>query len=393
MALRADDGEQVWHYQTTPGDNWDYTATQPIILAELDIEGRTRKVLMQAPKNGFFYVLDRVTGELISAESFVHVSWASGVDPESGRPVESPDAVRGTDAVLVSPGPLGAHNWYPMAFNPVTGLVYIPAKEGTKFLYAVNSDWEYNPRTVNTGGTPRYDGPLLLEWFMSPRATGILMAWDPVQNREAWRVVLPVRESGGVLTTAGDLVFQGRSDGIIVAHRAADGQSVWEFDTGTGIMAPPVTYTVDGVQQITIMVGWEGPAAGFNPPGLGPVKPGFGRILTFALDGSLEIDVPFYGHAEPPTPAIQMEASPAEIREGGMLYHEFCNSCHGNFAVAGFLPDLRYATEAVHAQFEEIVLRGAREPLGMPTFGGILEPDQVQAIQAYVLYEAVNAVA
>ena len=388
LALRADDGTLVWHYQTTPGDNWDYTATQPIILADLEIDNRTRKVLMQAPKNGFFYVLDRESGELISAELFVRVSWTTGIDYETGRPIESPAAYAGKDAVLVSPGPQGSHNWHPMAYNPTTGLVYLPAKEGNRYLYTVNAEWRSNALTWNAGKDHRYDGPLRDELTASPPAVGLLIAWDPIEQREVWRVEHPVRESGGVLTTAGNLVFQGRSDGLFVVYRATDGQRLWEFDAGTGILAPPVTYYLDGTQYITLMVGWGGPMGVINPQGLGPVKIGLGRILTFALDGSAELSVLPYGHTDPPTPAIQMDASPAMVQEGALLYKQLCYMCHGVDAVAGVLPDLRYTTEAVHQQFETIVLDGALEPLGMPSFAGLLTSDQVKEIQAYVLSQA-----
>ncbi len=248
LALRADDGQVVWHFQTTPGDHWDYTATQPLILADLQIAGRQRKVIMQAPKNGFFYVLDRETGQFISGKAFANITWAKGIDAETGRPIESERAYAGMGAVLVSPDPIGAHNWYPMAFNPTTGLVYVPVRDGTTVLHRPDAMWRPRPWQWNLGDTPRYEGPLLAEWEASPAPTGRLIAWDPVRQRAAWQVNHPVLESGGVLTTAGNLVFQGRSDGLVVAYRATDGTKLWEFDAGTGIMAPPVAYLVDGME-------------------------------------------------------------------------------------------------------------------------------------------------
>jgi quinohemoprotein ethanol dehydrogenase len=194
--------------------------------------------------------------------------------------------------------------------------------------------------------------------------------------------------SGGVLATAGNLVFQGRSDGVLVAYQATDGAKLWEFDAGTGILAPPVTYLVDNVQYVTLMVGYGGDVGLINPPRLGPVKPGFGRILTFVLGGRASLSVPTFGHSTPPRPAESTPASPATIAEGRGLYDSYCYSCHGVAAVAGALPDLRYATAAVHRDFEAIVLQGARAPLGMPSFGDLLSPAQVRAIQAYVLHRA-----
>ncbi len=388
LALRADDGEVVWHFQTTPGDNWDYTATQPLMLADLEIEGRLRRVIMQAPKNGFFYVLDRDTGAFISAEAFVNLTWATGVDPESGRPIESASAYAGMDPVIVSPDPSGAHNWYPMAFNPATGLVYLPVRDGTTFLHRPDPEWHSDSSRRNEGINARYEGPLLDKWLNAPAPTGRLLAWDPVQQRVRWQVDYPVLESGGVLTTAGNLVFQGRSDGLFFAYRATDGAKLWEFDAGTGIMAPPVTYLVNGFQYLTLMVGWGGGMGLINPPGLGPVKRGFGRVLTFSIGGTATLEVPPFGHSEPPIPAIQTDASRETINEGRMLYDELCFGCHGVAVVAGSLPDLRYSTAAVHQQFEAIVLGGSRETLGMPSFGDVLTVEQAGAIQADVLVRA-----
>ncbi len=388
LALRADDGEVVWHFQTTPGDNWDYTATQPLMLADLEIEGRLRRVIMQAPKNGFFYVLDRDTGAFISAEAFANLTWATGVDPESGRPIESASAYAGMDPVIVSPDPSGAHNWYPMAFNPATGLVYLPVRDGTTFLHRPDPEWHSDSSRRNEGINVRYEGPLLDKWLNAPAPTGRLLAWDPVQQRVRWQVDYPVLESGGVLTTAGNLVFQGRSDGLFFAYRATDGAKLWEFDAGTGIIAPPVTYLVNGVQYLTLMVGWGGGMGLINPPGLGPVKRGFGRVLTFSIGGTATLEVPPFGHSEPPIPAIQTDASRETINEGRILYDGLCFGCHGVAVVAGSLPDLRYSTAAVHQQFEAIVLGGSREALGMPSFGDVLTVEQARAIQAYVLFRA-----
>ncbi|HVS87360.1 MAG TPA: PQQ-dependent dehydrogenase, methanol/ethanol family [Candidatus Acidoferrum sp.] len=390
LALRASDGELVWHFQPTPGDNWDYDATQPLMLANLEIGGRTRKVIMQASKNGFFYVLDRETGQLISAKAFVsNITWASGIDPRTGRPIESATAYAGLAPVLVSPDAGGAHNWYPMAFHPATGLVYLPAREGTTLLHVPDPEWKFDPTRNNKGTSARYEGPLLAKWASSPPPTGRLIAWNPVELREVWRVTHPVVESGGVLATAGNLVFQGRADGIFLAYRATDGAKLWEFDAGTGIMAPPVTFLLDGVQHITIMIGWGGAPGLTNPRRMGPTKAGFGRILTFAIGGTAQLDVPFFGHKEPPTPAIRMHASPATVREGKFLYATFWYQCHGIDAVAGAaIPDLRYASAQTHGQFEAIVLGGARESRGMPSFGDALKRDQIRAIQAYVLSRA-----
>jgi quinohemoprotein ethanol dehydrogenase len=393
LALRPSTGELVWYYQVTPGDNWDYDATQPLMLADLKIGGTVRKVIMQASKNGFFYVLDRQTGQFLSAKPFVKgVTWATGIDPKSGRPVESPTAYNGLQAVLVSPAPGGAHNWYPMAFDPTTGLVYVPAREGSPALHAPDKHWTSNTTNWNRGEDAAYNGPLLAKYQSYPQMTGHLIAWNPVEQREVWNVSLPLIESGGVLATAGNLVFQGRSDGMLCAYRATDGKKLWEFYAGTGIMAPPVTYLLGEVQYITLMVGWGGAAGTNNLPGSGPVKPGFGRVLTFALGGNAKLDIPPFGHQGPPSPSIRMNATPATLRKGEILYSRHCFYCHGVEAISGSgVPDLRYATAATHHQFASIVLGGARAQGGMPSFKDALNRDQVRDIQAYILSRAAAA--
>jgi quinohemoprotein ethanol dehydrogenase len=393
LALRASDGELVWHYQVTPGENWDYDATQPLMLADLPMSGGTRKVILQASKNGFFYVLDRQTGQFISAKAFVKgVTWASGIDPKTGRPIETATGYNGLEAVLVSPDPAGGHNWYPMAFHPVTGLVYVPAREGAYMLHAPDKNWKSNTTLHNIGYDDRYEGPLLKKLSATPAPVGKLIAWNPVEQREVWEVTHPVLEIGGVLATAGNLVFQGRSDGVLCAYRATDGQKLWEYNAGTGIMAPPVTYLENGVQYLTVMVGWGGAAGLINAPGAGPIKPGFGRVLTFTIGGNAKLELPPFGHHGPPSPALQMRVSPATVHEGSVLYMKYCFICHGVGVVSGSgIPDLRYATAETHHQFESIVLGGARESRGMPSFHDVLTPDELRAIQAYVLSQAAAA--
>jgi PQQ-dependent dehydrogenase (methanol/ethanol family) len=391
IALRARDGTQVWHFQTTPGDNWDFTATQPLMLADLEIGARRRKVIMQAPKNGFFYVLDRVSGEFISAKPFASITWATGIDPSTGRPIESPTAYDGLNPVIVSPDPSGAHNWHPMAFSPLTGLVYLPVRDRTTFLHRPDRKWRPSIFGRNIGIDSRYDGPLLREWLSQPPPVGRLVAWDPVAQAARWTVNHPVLMSGGVLATAGNLVFQGLSDGMLVAYRATDGSKLWKFDAGTGIMAPPVTYRIANKQYLTLMVGWGGDMGLINPPGLGPVKPGFARVLTFALDGTATLSAPVFAHSGPPRPALKTNATAATVNEGRALYDTFCFNCHGIAAVAGALPDLRYMTAGAHSRFEGIVLRGERQSLGMPSFGDVLRPEQARAIQSYILSRAAES--
>lgn len=385
LAVHATNGEMAWYFQTTPGDNWDYDATQPLIQADLTINGRPRKVIMQANKNGFFYVLDRESGEFISGAPFVTgVTWATGLDPKTGRPIEAP-GVAEMNPVIVSPSPDGAHNWNPIAFSPSTGLVYLAAKTNTQFVHAPDAKWKFNPAALNLGLEPEYDGPLNAKLATMPPAKGELVAWDPVKQQAAWRAPYPSLVGGGVLATAGNLVFQGRADGILAAYRATDGMPLWQFDAGTGIIAPPITYSIDGNQYISVMAGWGGSAALFNAPGSGTVKPGYGRIVTFTLGGTATLNPPAYGHKDPPTPTLSTKASPKEIHEGNLLFNTHCAGCHGINAVAGPLPDLRYADKDTLEHLEDTVLGGKRASLGMPSFAKVLDAKQVQAIQAYVI--------
>ncbi|HEV8416805.1 MAG TPA: PQQ-dependent dehydrogenase, methanol/ethanol family [Bryobacteraceae bacterium] len=388
LAVHASNGELAWYFQTTPGENWDYDATQPLMQADLTIAGRPRKVIMQANKNGFFYVLDRETGEFISGAPFVSgVTWATGLDPKTGRPIEAP-GVAAMKPVIVSPSPDGAHNWNPMAFSPATGLVYLGAKAGTQFLHAPDPKWKYDSERSNLGLDGMYDGALNAKLIAMPPAAGELVAWDPVAQKAAWRVTSPTVENGGVLATGGNLVFQGRADGLLAAYRATDGKQLWTFDAGTGIMAPPVTYTVDGTQYLSVMVGLGGAPGLFNGPGSGPVKYGYGRILTFNLNGTATLKAPPYGHKEPPAPAIATNASPKTVHEGNLLFNANCGPCHGINVVAGPMPDLRYASKEIHQDFENIVLGGTRASAGMPSFKNILNAAQVRAIQAYIVARA-----
>jgi quinohemoprotein ethanol dehydrogenase len=385
VALRADTGEQVWAYQTTPGDNWDYDATQPLMLATLSIEGQQRHVLMQANKNGFFYELDPATGKLISARPYAEMNWATGIDA-NGRPIENAAVRALKDATIVKPSSAGAHNWHPLSFNPATGLVYMGILDATS-IQAVTADWKINMHDQTTGLDRGYLGPVRKQW-LAFKPSGKLVAWDPAAQREAWHVDLPDPGSGGTLSTAGNLVFQGRADGKLQAYRATDGKLLWEFDTGIGIMAPPMTYQADGTQYVAVVAGWGGPEVlGNRATGKGKVAPG--KLLSFSLGGTATL--PPYEHATQPVPmpTFHLTASRPEIEKGRVLFATFCARCHGaEVASSGLVPDLRYATAGTHEKFEEIVRGGALRELGMPSFSEDVTSAQVRLIQAYVLDRA-----
>lgn len=389
VAVHATTGELAWYFQPTPGDNWDYDATQTLMQADLNIDGRLRKVLMQANKNGFFYVLDRSTGEFISGAPFVSgITWATGLDPKTGRPIEVA-GVGGAEPTLISPDPFGAHNWQPMAFHPVTGLVYLPAKSGGQMIHAPDAKWKYDPNAENLGLDQDYEGALYAKAAAMPAKSGELLAWNPVTQKEAWHAKSPVIETGGVLSTGGNLVFQGRADGMLVAYRATDGKQLWQFDSGTGIMAPPVTYTVDGMQYVTVMAGWGGGAGLFNAPRSGPVKPGYGRILTFAIGGHATLKAKsLVPQGPPPVPQLSYDSSPKLVHKGAQIFNGRCMLCHGVNAVSASLPDLRYSSKNTIESLDQVLLNGVLAPVGMPSFKKILNAEDVKALQAYIVARA-----
>jgi PQQ-dependent dehydrogenase (methanol/ethanol family) len=390
LALRPETGELVWHYQTTPGDTWDYTATQHILLADLEIDGRSRKVLMQAPKNGFFFVIDRETGEFISAEAFAAVTWASHVD-DQGRPVETDTDFREV-AKFVRPSPYGAHSWPPMSFHPETGLVYLPVRDMGS-IFKMNPDWDYRPGTWNTGMDMA-----VFEGFGSDadyeRWEAYLLAWDPVAQKEVWRVPHITAFNGGTLSTGRDLLFEGSADGRFVAYRATTGERLWESPVGTGVMAAPITYEVDGEQYVAVAAGW---GASFAMSGgeaaLKAKVRGGARVLAWKLDGNAPIPPGRPPLGPVPEPAYELESTAAERRRGMLLYQEHCGVCHGPGAIGGGsgVPDLRYASASTHETFSRILLEGLREPGGMPRFDDFLDPADVRAIQAWILEQAHNA--
>jgi quinohemoprotein ethanol dehydrogenase len=380
VALRPETGELVWYYQTTPGESWDFTATQHLILADLKIGGRTRKVVMQAPKNGFFYVLDRATGELVSAEPYVQISWAKGVDKSTGRPIENPGVRYEKGLVLMKPGPLGGHNWQPMSFDPQTGLVYIPAQDFVS-AYVPDPKFQYRPGAWNLG-----NDMTIMKVPQKSLAQGHLLAWDPIAQKERWRVQYKTMWNGGTLSTGGNLVFQGTADGRFVAYSADKGERLWEFPVGIGVMGSPVTYELDGVQYVAVMAGWGGAFALLGANALEDKNvENVGRLLVFALGakGSM-IPLP-RRQIKAPTP-IDSRASSATVDAGANLFAQWCAVCHGVAAAGGgVLPDLRLSQPAVYDSYAEIVLEGAFAARGMPVLKRWLTSHDVAAIRAYVL--------
>lgn len=394
VALKPDTGAYVWHYQETPGEAWDYTATQPIILADLVIDGASRKVLMQAPKNGFFYVIERATGELLAADPIARTTWASHIDLKTGRPVENPEAryYRSDKPVMVFPSSGGAHNWQPMAYSPETGLVYIPVQDmGLPFegeADIARKAGVYNSGTRMTGGAAMNAADLA---GAKAQMKGYLLAWDPAGRKVAWKREMAATFNGGVLATAGGLILQGNGDRKLAAYDAKDGKILWSFDAQTGIVAPPITYAIDGVQYIAVMVGWGGawPMLGgqFAEQPANAVGPN--RLLVFRLDGKAHLPAPEAAIAVPLDPPAD-KASPAIVARGDGLYGQYCLRCHGIGAVsASMVPDLRRSGFLADSDsLDRIVIDGALAPVGMPSFKDVLTGTDVAAIRAYLVHRA-----
>jgi len=380
VALNPDTGKYVWHYQETPGDNWDYTSTQPMILADLKIGDRMRKVILHAPKNGFFFVIDRTNGEFISAQNFVDVNWATGYDT-NGRPIEVPEA-RSDKPHDSIPGPFGAHNWHPMSFNPETGLVYLPVQNVPLNLMD-DKNWTFNG---NQTGEPHGGLGWNLATFANVEAPkskpfGRLIAWDPVAQREVWRQEYVAPWNGGTLSTAGNLVFEGTADGRFLVFNAKTGEMLWQTATGTGVIAAPSTYLIDGKQYVSIAVGWGG-VFGLSQRAADRQTPG--TVYTFALGGKAAM--PEFVKYQLGSLVAGVKYDPANVQAGTMLYVQNCVFCHGVPGVdrGGNIPNLGYMDAAVIGNLDKFVFGGAATERGMPDFTGKLGADEVEKIKAFI---------
>lgn len=389
VAVDADTGEYVWHYQVCPAEQWDCTAVQDMTIATLEIDGEPRKVVMQAPKNGFFYVLDAATGEFISAEKVARVTWAERID-ENGRPVEHPSLrfQEGDELFELWPGPQGAHSWLPQAFSPRTGLMYLPIMEMGAFIGPPNP--ETRDFTAAMGVTLLSD-PDNLEGSRE----SFLRAWNPVTQQLAWEHKLPGHWPAGILATAGDLVFQGTLDGYLKAYHAESGEEVWSFKTASPIVAPPISYSVDGIQYITVLTGDGSQGGGILSIGGSAYRTDYGlqrHVLTFALDGEADIPDP----AAPERVALSdPDFVPEEqrIMAGAMVFaHNACLVCHGMNAIGGgAAPDLRYSPMILNgATFKAVVVEGALKSRGMPPAPQISDAE-LEDMRHYLRMRALQA--
>jgi quinohemoprotein ethanol dehydrogenase len=399
MAINPDDGTYRWHYQTTPGETWDYTATQHIIVADVTVDGAERRVVMQAPKNGFFYVLDAATGQLITAEKFVPVSWASHIDLETDRPVEIPEARYNETGVplIVQPSALGGHNWHPMSFSQRTNLVYLAARENI-MGYTAETEYITSERGWNTG-TDFAAGAALISAAgdQAPTRQSYLLAWDPIAQREVWRVPhLDPSDAAGVLSTAGGLVFQGNAEGEFVAYRDDNGERLWSAMTQAVTVAAPITFLVDGVQHVAVLAGGRSlPTVGAGAIGSTTrASNNNSRVLVFKVGGTAQLpaelpaEITAAGELNPPP----LTAVSETLAHGEQVYARLCSVCHGPAAVSasvGTFPDLRYSPRIQTLEaFEAVVIDGELTSGGMVSFDSSLEDADAEAIRQYVISQA-----
>ena len=406
VAVHAETGRLAWYYQTTPGDHWDYDSTQKLILTDLDLGSGPRPVLMQASKNGYYYVLDRATGKLLSVNNYAYVNWSKGIDPRTGQPIPSATANYNKQAKLVFPANVGAHSWQPMSYDPLTRLTYIPTIEsGMVYLNSEDLRGGLVEGNFMVQGFPAddYDPVALQNLYGSlpplealdkglPKETsqGYLRAWDPVRQKLAWQVKTASNWDGGVLSTAGGLVFQGDSAGNFNVYNAQDGTRLKTIPIGTGIMAAPSTYRIGNQQYVVFMAGFGGNMVNFA---LHKEHAAFNydnesRIIALKLDGDA-VPLPPALHPEPfPKPPTQ-DGSKAAIARGEVLYNRFCGRCHQ--LGPGVLPDLRRLPPAMHDVFYNIVLKGLFKNLGMGQWDDVLSRQDAEAIHAYIVDESWKA--
>ena len=395
VALDADSGEMKWYYQTTPEDKWDYTATQDIMLAEMNVDGEDKKVLMQAPKNGFFYVIDRENGELLRAHNYVPTNWATHIDLETGRPVinEDKDYIQKPEWVL--PGSYGGHNWQAMSYDPNLGLVYIPTHEVAGIFVPIKGYYKMKPGTFNTG-TDFYVNDAVATMSGIPPVTGAIKAFDPLTGETKWSVAHNHFWNGGTLSTASGITFQGNSSGRFVAYDSENGTILWSKEVQTGMIAPPITYEIDGEQYVAILAG-DGGAGNSVGDNFGADKEiaavlygNEGRLLSFKIGGKSKLPVlERKNKIIPEQPLIN--ASSEDILMGEKLYSNYCGACHGAGVRGKTIVDLRYLSKDKHKNFNAIVLEGVLEENGMANFSNLINQKETDQIHSFIISTATKA--
>jgi PQQ-dependent dehydrogenase (methanol/ethanol family) len=391
VSVDPDTGKYKWHYQLNPGETWDFTATQQIMLADLTIDGQPRKVLMQAPKNAFFYVIDRTNGKLISAQAYAPQNWADRIDLATGRPVEKPNVRYIEGPAMVVPSGIGAHAWMPMSYSPKTGLVYIPAME-YPLIYADAKPFDIHPGRWNTG-VAFLDPPPLpgLPADMDARRAalhamirGKLVAWDPVAQQARWEVQRDWPWNGGTLATAGNLVFEGTAHGEFEAYSADKGARLWSFQTHRGVLAGPITYRINGEQYVAVMAGYGGSMGMASASDFEKRKMPNGLIVAFKLAGKAQLPAYTPVPLDEPSPSSET-FTPAQIATGNKFYFMYCTICHGG----PVNPDLRRSKLLKDKDtWQKVVIDGALSQTGMASFAAYLKPEEADCIRAYLNEQA-----
>ena len=396
VAVKPETGEYVWHFQETPEDRWDFDSNQQIIAADQTVDGKVRRVLMHAPKNGFFYTLDAATGKFLSGKPFAAITWASGLDPVTGKPNVNPAArYEQTGKPFIGlPGAVGAHSWTPMSYSPKTGLVYIPANQTAQPYNAAAKGWAPSKVGFQLGldsGQMGMPANIAARAAAAAGTLGSLIAWDPVAGKPKWTVQHVGPSNGGTLATAGNLVFQGTASGEFRAYSADAGKQLWSFPTQTGVIAAPMTYSVKGEQYVAILVGWGGVfdvAPGILASKSGSVR-NISRLLVFKLGakGALPALIPSAKAVLDPPPFI---GKPEQVADGASHYQNSCSVCHGDAAIAGGLnPDLRHSAALSKASlWQSIVHDGALSEGGMVAWKDNFSPAQIENIRQYVIKRA-----
>ncbi len=412
VALDRATGEMKWHFQETPQDSWDLTATQPMVLASLDVGGKRRPVILHTPKNGFFFVIDRETGKPLAANAIVRTSWASGWDLATGKPKLTPEfSDYATGPKLVFPASSGARNWYPAAFDPQRQTYFASVVDMGNLMFVPpgQENPAHRPRVMNASAAllftadlqaalPTLPPPLQAavkalpqwQWVTDKPYSSEIRAIDPLTGKTKWAAPFDGwQDRGGVLATAGGLVIHGTLAGKLVVRDADTGAVLKTIDTGSSMLAAPMTYKVDGVQYIAVQAGWGGGGWGFLPPyAAAYAKGNANRILVFKLGGGavrVPADLPALQPAPAP-PAQLPGVTPQTIAMGSALFTDNCSLCHSNQPRAP-LPDLRRMQPGTHEVFDKIVLEGLLTPNGMPRWDDLLKPDQVKAIHAFLIDE------